>query len=44
VQLLNDKSLQEKFKKNGYQYLKDNFTKDVIAKKMYDELAAIINK
>ncbi|PVW14588.1 glycosyltransferase family 4 protein [Marixanthomonas spongiae] len=43
MQLLNDTALQEKFKENGYQYLLDNFTKDVIAKKMYDELAEIIN-
>jgi glycosyltransferase involved in cell wall biosynthesis len=37
--LINDTSLQEKFTSNGYQYLLDNFTKGVIAKKMYDELA-----
>ncbi|RFN57748.1 glycosyltransferase family 1 protein [Marixanthomonas ophiurae] len=42
IQLLEDKPLQEKFKTNGYQYLLDNFTKDVIAKKMFDELAEII--
>lgn len=42
LQLLNDIEMQEKFKENGYKYLVDNFTKDVIAKKMYDELAAII--
>lgn len=37
--LINDIALQEKFTTNGYQYLLDNFTKDVIAKKMFDELA-----
>jgi glycosyltransferase involved in cell wall biosynthesis len=40
-QLLGDVAMQEKFKKNGYQYLLDNFTKDVIAKKMFDELNSI---
>jgi len=42
MQLLEDTPLQEKFKKNGYQYLVDNFTKDIIAKKMFDELAEIV--
>lgn len=37
--LINDKELQDKFTTNGYQYLKDNFTKTVIAKKMFDELS-----
>jgi len=36
--LINDKALQDKFTTNGYQYLLDNFTKPVIAKKMFDEL------
>lgn len=37
--LMQDKGLQDKFTQNGYQYLLDNFTKKVIAKKMYDELS-----
>ncbi|GAB5565098.1 MAG: glycosyltransferase [Winogradskyella sp.] len=39
TQLLNDKTMQDKFTKNGYQYLLNNFTKKVIAKKMYEELS-----
>lgn len=39
ILLLNDTELQEKFTKNGYDYLVNNFTKKVIAKKMYDELS-----
>ena len=41
-QLLADKALQEKFIANGYQFLKDNFTKEVIAKKMFDELNEVL--
>lgn len=41
-QLLFNEELQEKFTKNGYQFLLDNFTKEVIAKKMFDELNEII--
>ncbi|RCW92213.1 glycosyltransferase family 4 protein [Winogradskyella arenosi] len=37
--LISDEELQEKFTRNGYQYLLDHFTKSVIAKKMFDELA-----
>ena len=37
--LITDEGLKEKFKMNGYQFLLDHFTKSVIAKKMYDELA-----
>ncbi|NRR91855.1 glycosyltransferase [Winogradskyella undariae] len=37
--LMNDKALQEKLTTNGYQYLLDNFTKSVIAKKMFNELS-----
>lgn len=37
--LMNDMELQDKFTKNGHQYLINNFTKSVIAKKMYDELS-----
>lgn len=36
--LINNKELQQKFTTNGLQYLLDNFTKDVISKKMYLEL------
>lgn len=43
-QLLSDTELQEKFKKNGYQFLLDNFTKEVISKKMFDELNEVLNK
>ncbi len=41
--LLKDKELQNKFTTNGHQFLLDNFTKDVIAKKMYDELLEVMN-
>lgn len=41
-QLLFNKELQEKFTVNGYQFLLDNFTKEVIAKKMFDELNEVI--
>ena len=34
--------LQNEFTENGYQYLIDNFTKDVIAEKMYNELNAVL--
>ncbi|WP_179315701.1 glycosyltransferase family 4 protein [Winogradskyella undariae] len=37
--LMNDKALQDKLTTNGYQYLLENFTKSVIAKKMFDELS-----
>ncbi|MBR9914234.1 MAG: glycosyltransferase family 4 protein, partial [Algicola sp.] len=39
--LMNDKALQNELVENGYQHLKDNFTKDVISKKFYDELKTI---
>lgn len=39
--LINDKELQNKFTVNGYQFLIDNFTKDVISKKMFDELKKV---
>jgi glycosyltransferase involved in cell wall biosynthesis len=41
-QMLNDKQLQEKCITNGYQYLIDNFTKEVIARKMFDELNEVV--
>lgn len=40
--LLTNEALQKEFKKNGYQYLLENFTKEVIAKKMHDELLEVI--
>jgi glycosyltransferase involved in cell wall biosynthesis len=43
-QLLHDEELQKKFTDNGYQFLKDNFTKEVIAKKMIDELQEVADK
>lgn len=45
-QMLNDKALQQKCIENGRQFLIDNFTKEVIAKKMFDELneVALSNK
>ena len=41
-QLLYNEELQRKFTENGYQYLKDNFTKEVIAKKMFEELNEVV--
>ncbi|WP_299518970.1 glycosyltransferase family 4 protein [Winogradskyella sp.] len=40
--LINDEALQQKFIKNGYQFLVDNHTKEVIAKKMIDELNDVL--
>ncbi|MFD2824233.1 glycosyltransferase family 4 protein [Lacinutrix iliipiscaria] len=42
--LINDAGLQKKFTTNGYQFLLDNFTKDVISKKMYDELKEVVER
>ncbi|OUS02769.1 hypothetical protein A9Q86_02855 [Flavobacteriales bacterium 33_180_T64] len=42
--LINDDVLQHELIENGYQHLKDNFTKDVISQKFYDELKMITNK
>ena len=42
--LLNDEALQNKFKTNGYKYLLNNFTKDAIAKKMFNELKDVLDK
>ena len=39
IHLINDQSLQKKFTESGYQYLLNNFTKEVIAKKMFNELS-----
>ncbi|RZJ60315.1 MAG: glycosyltransferase, partial [Flavobacterium sp.] len=41
-QLLYNEELRKKFTDNGYQFLKDNFTKEVIAKKMFDELNDVL--
>ncbi|RZJ63917.1 MAG: glycosyltransferase family 1 protein [Flavobacterium sp.] len=41
-QLLYNEELRKKFTDNGYQFLKDNFTKEVIAKKMFDELNEVL--
>ncbi|RZJ36239.1 MAG: glycosyltransferase family 1 protein [Flavobacterium sp.] len=41
--LLGDPDLQEKFRVNGYRFLTENFTKEVIAKKMIDELNAVLD-
>lgn len=42
--LLNNKELQKEFIQNGYDYLVANFTKEVIAKKMFDELNSVIHE
>jgi len=39
--LIENKELQKKFTENGYQYLLDNFTKDVISEKFYKELKTV---
>jgi L-malate glycosyltransferase len=44
VQLLEDTALQQQFTDNGYQFLLENFTKEVIAKKMFDELNEVLIK
>lgn len=40
--LLNDKDMQQRFKLNGYKFLEENFTKAVIAKKMFNELNEVL--
>lgn len=40
--LLSDEDMQNKFKENGYEFLKNNYTKEVIAKKMFDELNKVL--
>lgn len=40
--LMSNPKLQKEFTENGYQYLVDNFTKKVIAEKMYKELAQVM--
>jgi len=42
--LMSNPKLQKEFTKNGYQYLVDNFTKKVIAEKMFNELMAVNEK
>ncbi|KAA5824417.1 glycosyltransferase family 4 protein [Algibacter amylolyticus] len=39
--VLENKEQKEKFIKNGFKHLKENFTKEVITEKMYDELLKI---
>ena len=34
--LLNNSQIRNRLTENGYQYLKDNYTKEVIGKKMFD--------
>ncbi len=43
-QMLNDETLQEKCTENGNNYLIKNFTKEVIAKKMINELSEVLQK
>jgi glycosyltransferase involved in cell wall biosynthesis len=43
LKLMNDFELREQLVKNGYEHLKENFTKEVIAKKMYRELLEAYN-
>lgn len=42
--LMKDEALQQKLVENGYQHLKDNFTKDVISKKFFEELKSVANQ
>ncbi|MEH6536572.1 MAG: glycosyltransferase family 4 protein [Psychroserpens sp.] len=42
--LINDERLQKELIENGYQHLKDNFTKDVISQKFYEELKTVANQ
>jgi L-malate glycosyltransferase len=44
ILLLENNELQKKFTDNGYEFLKQNFTKEVIAKKMFDELNEVLIK
>jgi len=41
-ELLYNDALQKKFTDNGYEFLKNNFTKEVIAKKMFNELNEVL--
>lgn len=43
-EMLNNKQLQEKCVTNGRQFLIDNFTKEVIAKKMFSQLGEVLLK
>ena len=42
--MLANPQLQKKFTDTGYQFLKDNFTKEIISKKMFNELQDVLNK
>lgn len=41
-ELLNNEELKEKFRHRGYEFLVNNFTKEVISKKMFEELNAVL--
>src|SRR5690606_33043085 len=41
--LLADEPMQDRFRVEGYEFLKQNFTKEVIARKMFDELQDVID-
>ena len=40
--VLNNEELQEKFKANGYEFLKQNHTKEVISKQMFEALNEVL--
>lgn len=40
--ILGDETLRQKFIVNGYNFLMENYTKEVIAKKMFDELNEVV--
>ena len=44
LKLVNNPELKQDFVKNGYEYLLENFTKEVIAQKMLNELQDVYNK
>lgn len=41
IRILRDKELKEKLVENGYKHLLQNFTKEVIAKKMFQEIESV---
>jgi len=44
LSIMKNTTLRDKFVKNGYKHLKENFTKEVITEKMYHELLKIHKK
>ncbi|MCB0447031.1 MAG: glycosyltransferase family 4 protein [Gelidibacter sp.] len=44
LKVMNDDILKQSFVENGYEHLKQNFTKQVIAEKMYQELKNALKK